>query len=351
MLRPALAACIAAALPGICVTDAVAQEPAGSGTFSMESEPGDFVGAGLKYDYSGTTVRVTVRGTRVAISVNGPEQWSLMVGAPDDRRLEPRTYDVVARIAGPGQATLDLGGEGRSCNVTHGFFTVHDVDYSALGYVESIHVSFEQRCEKPTAPALRGEARVDAPPPPDPLKIELGFDPERTTLDAATGAVVLRGTIRCSQPVTTYVAADVEEIGRAGATFGSAQTNVASCSSTRGWELSVHRSDGQAYSGGDITARLRTDAIDDWWTAYKNGELVRASDEITARAEVAAPEPSVAAEQPPAGDLGSDEDSGVLGMNTTASLIVGLGALLLAMLVTAAATWAVTRRRYRPPRA
>ncbi|MGH3111762.1 MAG: hypothetical protein ACRDQT_12690, partial [Gaiellaceae bacterium] len=225
------------------------------------------------------------------------------------------------------------------------------VGYVSLGYVESIHVSFEQRCEKLTAPALRGEAKVTADPPPDPLEIELGFEPDQTMLDAVTGAVVLRGSIGCSQQVSTFVGAEVEEVGRAGATYGLDQTNIASCSTTRGWELSVHRSDGKAYSGRDVTVRLRTEAVDQWWTAYKNGELVWARDEITTRAEVAVAEPSADAAEPPSGEDGSDASTGIVARNPTASVIVGLGILLLAVLAATGLTLAVARRRYLPGRA
>jgi hypothetical protein len=54
---------------------------------------------------------------------------------------------------------LDVGGDGRGCNVTTGLFQIHAMEFGPQQSLQRLHATFEQHCEN-FVPALRGEIVV-----------------------------------------------------------------------------------------------------------------------------------------------------------------------------------------------
>lgn len=101
--------------------------------------------------------------------------WDATFAGPDDMtRIEPGYYGDLRRYPfhNPVQGGLDFSGDGRGCNELYGWFEVDEVAYDDQGTLQRLALRFEQHCEHPDAPPLRGEIRFDRsapiPPPPNP---------------------------------------------------------------------------------------------------------------------------------------------------------------------------------------
>jgi hypothetical protein len=149
--------------------------PPVSGAFlTMASEAGDYIGQGksLTVSQPGWKFKVSqvigVESIRVhAESGQVPDfhWWDLEFAAPKGQQLRPGTYANAQRAAfrADGAAGIDVGGEGRGCNQIYGSFTVTTLRLDRQGDVQAVAVSFEQHCEGPSAPALRGNVRFGDP--------------------------------------------------------------------------------------------------------------------------------------------------------------------------------------------
>jgi len=173
----------------------------------LESEPGEYVGAGRNYFFQASDGTFTVGPafTGNAVEVNfreqapGMERWTLTFAARNNARLAVGIYTGATRwpfqsFTEPG---LDVSGNNRGCNTITGDFEVHEITYDG-DVVTSLRVSFEQHCEG-LAPALRGEIRYNAASAvgltvPGPFEVVdgalLSFDISAT---AGTGAVTFSG--------------------------------------------------------------------------------------------------------------------------------------------------------------
>ncbi|MBN9520410.1 tandem-95 repeat protein [bacterium] len=129
----------------------------------MVSEPGDFVGQGLTYDFVPGTAAFSI-GTNfdngVSLDVDPPalgEFWTLEFAAPNDALLTPGTYLDAQRFPfqAAGRPGLDVSGNGRGANTLTGRFTVYDVVRGPGNTVVSFAAAFEQHNEG-EPPALVG---------------------------------------------------------------------------------------------------------------------------------------------------------------------------------------------------
>ena len=98
-----------------------------------------------------------------AQSTNGASYhwWDLEFAASRGQQLHTGSYANAQRApfrtgTAPG---LDVGGEGRGCNNLFGSFTISRLVVDSQGNEQSFEATFEQHCEQPTAPALRGYVR------------------------------------------------------------------------------------------------------------------------------------------------------------------------------------------------
>jgi hypothetical protein len=247
---------------------------AASGSLTMTSEAGDYVGAGQQWAYDAGADRISVGaerwGTaRAFVSAANGDFWLLQFTAPGGARLTPGTYSNAQRSFDDSHPGLDVGGMGRGCNDTSGSFTVLDVSYGPYGYLQSLHVTFEQRCGASSA-ALRGELDVVAPPAPAPIGVAVTVE-EKATVDRSDGKVRLHGTISCSEPVRLAgVAGDLTQQQKKDVASGFFnQVFVPDCDTTpKAWDATVTPSSQLRFAAGDVAAHIRGMAGDDFYTNY-----------------------------------------------------------------------------------
>jgi len=153
----------------------VVLDPAFVTSLSMTSDPGDYIGEGLKYDFdqlegSYSAYRNPFHGVTVEYRSDG-QRWNLDFVAPG---LAPLGKGMYANIESypwqdsdrPGMRVTGNGnGEG---NFLTGWFEVKEVIYGINGEVVSFWATFEQHREG-VLPALRGEVRFNVEIDPAPI--------------------------------------------------------------------------------------------------------------------------------------------------------------------------------------
>lgn len=167
----------------------------------LDSQPGDFVGQGERWLYSGDAVTVGTRaapsGADVSVS-SGSDWWNGLFVAPDAAtRLEVGLYDDLGRAPfhNPTLGGLSWSGNGRGCNTLEGWFVVDHVEYTGDA-LTGLSLRFEQLCGGSTAP-LHG-------------LVEIGVD--RTPPDTTAPTVTLEGPpSRTKQRDATFVFTASEE--------------------------------------------------------------------------------------------------------------------------------------------
>lgn len=131
----------------------------------LDSQQGDWVGAGGEYLYvlpgstlPGSTISVTAVQNHLSVYVGGNEQWNgdfqvmnslngVEIGYYPDLRRYP--------FHNPVKGGLNWSGEGRGCGSLTGWFAVDSVTYDG-STLTAVELRFEQHCQG-NAPALRGE--------------------------------------------------------------------------------------------------------------------------------------------------------------------------------------------------
>lgn len=136
--------------------------PASGNFVYLESQPGDYIGAGRNYLYTPADSQITADagGARLSVSVNGTESWTgSFQGMNVLSRIEPGYYGDLQRYPfhNPVKGGLSWSGQGRGCNQLTGWFVVDSVTYSGVT-LTAIDLRFEQRCEG-FMPPLRGRIR------------------------------------------------------------------------------------------------------------------------------------------------------------------------------------------------
>ncbi len=138
-------------------TDSNTLLPASGNYVYLESDPGDYIGAGENYLY--TTIdsifSVSTTGRILDIFLNGDENWGgqfqTMIGLD---RIQRGFYGNLQDY-NPAKGSLGWGGEGRSCNTRTGWFVVDSVTYDS-NMLTAIDLRFAQHCEG-GVPALYGK--------------------------------------------------------------------------------------------------------------------------------------------------------------------------------------------------
>lgn len=137
-------------------------------SLTMQSDPGDYIGLGMTYNYGqadGTfNALVFGNGSAVSIRFNTPSYdhyWNLNFASATGAPLTPGVYLNAKRFAEPGSPGLDVFGDGRGCNMVSGSFEVIQAAFGPADTLLSFEATFEQHCEG-AAPALRGRIRYNA---------------------------------------------------------------------------------------------------------------------------------------------------------------------------------------------
>jgi hypothetical protein len=143
---------------------------AGFTSWAMESQAGDYIGAGQYYAYTPANATISARGSDTFVEIDvtsGDAWWSADFEADSSRLLLPgTTFSGATRYPfnSPSTPGLDVEGSGRGCNTLTGTFTVHDATYRG-GVLTGISITFEQHCEGAT-PALFGSIAWHSPSAP-----------------------------------------------------------------------------------------------------------------------------------------------------------------------------------------
>ncbi len=175
----------------------------------MDSDPGDYIGAGANYYFTPADGAFSANknfdnGVSITFS-NGSENWSLDFAAPGSALLETQAYAHATGFpfqdsTAPG---LDVYGDARGCNTLTGEFEVKEIVYGSDDTVTSFHATFTQHCEG-FAPALTGEILYnssDAVPPKNHITSPLTA--------YATRNHFFQYTIRASNSPTSYTASNL----------------------------------------------------------------------------------------------------------------------------------------------
>lgn len=126
----------------------------------LDSEPGDYIGAGWEYLYTEADSSITVNATdgHLSIVVSGSEEWYGDFEAMNTLgRLEAGYYAELQRYPfhNPVKGGLNWWGRGSGCNRLTGWFAVDRVTYEG-SVMTAIDLRFAQHCEGAEA-ALHGE--------------------------------------------------------------------------------------------------------------------------------------------------------------------------------------------------
>lgn len=174
--RPAVWAFLVTAAVAGCHSDTSGPQAAPSpNDVRLQSDPGDYIGGGLSYDYTQANAAITVSasGGHLSVNISGDEGWGGSFQMPSTlTQLQPGDYTGLERYPfnDPAKGGLDWSGEGRGCNTLSGWFAIDSVTYDA-GDLAAIDLRFEQHCEGMT-PALHGTIhwrRDDPTKPPGPI--------------------------------------------------------------------------------------------------------------------------------------------------------------------------------------
>ncbi len=269
-----VAGCVGLALAGVAAAGFVT---ATSGSLTLQSDAGDFVGQGQAASFSspadtflshgnGSTMRVDVHPQDYPT-----EWWQLVFAAPAGQQLTTGTYTNAARwpFQPTAQPGLQVFGDGRGCNTLNGTFTVLSASFGPYGYPISFDATFEQHCEG-SAAALRGEVKVTNPPPPPPLQVQLTVD---SAGSRSGSAAVVHGTVTCNQNVVAPVQVSVSQAGRRSAVSGTTTVSVNCSTSSSPWSATVSPASG-SFGKGTVTVAAQTSVVDSFYSNYTDDNPV-----------------------------------------------------------------------------
>jgi hypothetical protein len=154
---------------GRSATFSVTSHALGTSTNALEirSPPGDALGRGESRTYLGPphTFRADLKADNdVHVKAwTDDGDWEIDMLAPSGAVLQRGVYEWALRYPFQGSVApgLSVIGRGRGCNSSYGRFVVHEIVYSGNG-IERVAADFEQHCETPDAPPLKGQIRYNS---------------------------------------------------------------------------------------------------------------------------------------------------------------------------------------------
>lgn len=250
-----------------------------SGTFTLESDPGSWVGQGRSYRFRARAIEFSPTDRNgILVVVDTDNYWRATFSPPEGARLAKGVYTDARAVADNIHPGLDVSGRGHSCGQLTGSFRVLDIDYGPHGYLRSFHLRFEQHCYGRAA-AVRGEIKIAGPKPPAPVEFDLTFDMSGTSYDPYDRTIKLRGTVICSTPAYASVTADVRELETQLAAEGRGSIGMSCSREPTAWRVSAISSNGIAFTEDALRVTVQGQAQDDWYADY-TGENIVASEVI-----------------------------------------------------------------------
>ncbi len=178
--------------------------PASGNFVYLDSDVGDFVGAGIRKLYTPLdsvfkpTSGITSASNRFVMSLDAEENWTGVFQAMQRlTKLEAGYYpDVIRWVGNPATGGMDFDGEGRGCNELDGWFVIDEITYEG-DTLKSIDLRFEQHCEH-VAAAMHGRVRwsaSDTRTPTGPQAVPPGlWTPPAGVIPAGINSVYLEST-------------------------------------------------------------------------------------------------------------------------------------------------------------
>lgn len=128
----------------------------------LESDAGDYIGAGKTYLYTAANATIALELFTGGTSITVGDWVGRFMAMTPLTRLQLGYYPDAGRLwaDNPARGRLSWHGEGRGCSELTGWFAVDRVTYSGNS-LTALELRFEQHCEGLT-PALRGKIRWTA---------------------------------------------------------------------------------------------------------------------------------------------------------------------------------------------
>lgn len=139
----------------------------GTTSLTMASQPGDYIGGGESYSFTGANARFTFlaspQGLEQDLTASDGETWTADMYPASGQILAVGSYLNATRYPFNGTGNgLSVWGDGRGCNTLTGSFKVKQAVFSAVdNSLKNFDGTFIQHCEG-AAPALTGEVKYDA---------------------------------------------------------------------------------------------------------------------------------------------------------------------------------------------
>ena len=122
----------------------------------LQSDAGDFVGAGRTWDYTSADaiITVTANGGVLTVTVDGDETWRGDFELPNSlNTIQVGAYNNLQRLTSlNAQGGLSWFGDGRGCNTSTGTLVIDKAAYNG-STLTSVDLHFDQHCEG-AVPAL-----------------------------------------------------------------------------------------------------------------------------------------------------------------------------------------------------
>jgi hypothetical protein len=138
--------------------------PMGTTSLTMSSQPGDFVGAGKRWDYTTRNAGFYFTGSRTGLTENVDVDnlwfWAASVRPAAGHTLTVGEYPD-ASISGSGNY-LEVFGDSHGCDRVTGAFRVRQAVFAGPA-LQHFDATFTQHCEG-ARPALTGEIKYDSAP-------------------------------------------------------------------------------------------------------------------------------------------------------------------------------------------
>jgi hypothetical protein len=160
-LRLSLAVLVVAGVIGVA---APAQAIVSITAFTLDSQPGDYIGQGQTVTMTSSNATISATGDTSSIDVtafSGSHSLEAVLAPPTGGALTTGTTYPTTKLGDASNAALDVGGDGRGCSTSTGTMTVNQISVDGLGQIDALAVTYEQHCESAT-PALFGELRYQS---------------------------------------------------------------------------------------------------------------------------------------------------------------------------------------------
>ena len=207
---------------GLIGVAAPAQAVVSLTAFTIDSEPGDAIGAGQSFTFVPPADTVTATGDDTALTMtatDGTDDFSANLAAPTGGALITGTTYPTTLAGDATHAELDVSGDGRSCANATGTLTVHEISLDVSNAIATFAATYEQHCDGAT-PALFGELRFHSATDfkalsTDPSSIDFGTRPRTPTAPSPItitntgsttvtfGTASIKGTARADYSIDT----------------------------------------------------------------------------------------------------------------------------------------------------